>query len=814
MTENEPSELASLRQEMEALRREVRELRGEIAALKKIPPPPPRPPLWPKPPAAPAPKPAPVRIPLSSRLRDLFSAEQFIGERLLHYAGLAVLAVGILFFLIWRAAHTGPWERLLMAAAAGAALIFLGTWLLRRPPYDRLSNGIIAGGWSVLYLAAFAARHIEATRVVESPPVELALLTAVAAGMIAHALALRSRAFRLFAFGLTYFVLFLNGTDAASFGVFPLLLGASAAVAAALGHADALLASVVGFYCNFIPLFLRVMAASGDGGGWSAFSGPFLPLALGYGIPASLPVIAKARESLSRPGEEKAFDAALCLNAAAFAVLSWNMAAACFHPLPPAGAAGLSALVAAPGLLYLFSPTLRRLDVCSAVPAMGLLILAMGIARMPSPLWKMLAWSGAVSGWAWVGLRLDQRAWRASAAVMAVLTFAFYFHVAGPSEAGRRAASSALLLFSALSYLASGFYLPRLKGEPAGWELKAPDLWLHAGSAALVLALWGLLESAPFALACMALAVCGEFASGFFRRPALWGQASALSAGSGLYAFFIDFGADLPVLPGATPRLLVSLCLTAAMAYLYFFDPAPAQVADRWPLWTRSRHRAALSWLLCALGAYAVYHEFGPLLRLPVWALASTALYHLGRARQEERLKAQGLLLAMTAAVEGVFSYLLYPKALLAGPSALGTCVYWGSALLILLNLFLAKDERRPRTSADLQAPWVFSALSQGLIAFYLAKELSSYLLTLAWSFEGLAFLSLGIFLNVAELRRPALALLGVCAFKAILLDTSRLPLPQRVASLIALGVILLLSSMMYVRLGRHGEKDSSDRPG
>ena len=203
-----------------------------------------------------------------------------------------------------------------------------------------------------------------------------------------------------------------------------------------------------------------------------------------------------------------------------------------------------------------------------------------------------------------------------------------------------------------------------------------------------------------------------------------------------------------------------------------------------------------------------VYNEFDPRMRLPAWA-AWPSSYLLGAPARKTASSRRSLL---PRPVEGAVSYLLQPKALLAEPTTMNIIIYWGSALSLLLNLSLSKDAGRKLTDTDRQASWAFCCLSLAMVALYLSKELQSYHLTLALSVEGMVALLFGMALGYAELRYPALMLLGLCVFKAMAHDSSMLPLPQRVATMIVLGVILLGASMLYVRMGKRDEKDPPDR--
>ncbi|HVE14995.1 MAG TPA: DUF2339 domain-containing protein [Elusimicrobiota bacterium] len=805
MGDNDVQELresvAALRREVEQLRQELAQVRPEPARPKPLPVSPPQPPA----PKAPAPK-APALAAAPAPAKSV-STEQFVGERLLHYVGVTLLALGAAFFLVWRAAHTTPLERVLTAAGAGAALLAASAWTRKRPPYDKISNALAGGGWAILYLTVYGARAFEATRVLTDPGLELQLLAAVACGAIGHALVLGSRAFRVFCFGLSYFVLLICGRDVAGPQTYLVLHAACSALAVWSGYSDILLVSALGFCADYLPLYIRALSVGPTELGGPVFREAFATLSCAYLTQALVPLIPRARAKFLTPAEEPLWDASLCFNALSFMVLACALGSYHFPVASFSRSAALSLYLALPALAYaILLP--RRMSAGYAAPILGLLLLAAAILRLPSPMGKMLAWIAVSSLWVWIGLFLEHPAWRVSGLVMAMATYGFYFHIARHSADERRSAAMALFVFSALSYLASRYYRVWLKGEVPEWEKDAREYWLYAGTAALLLALRGVLEPPAFALSLIAVAVIAAHAAALFSRLHLWAQASALSVAAGAYALMVDYGPNLPVAGPLTPRLVVCAGLVAGMAYLLFADVVPRELSGRWTLWSADQHRAALAWSMTAVYAFAVYQEFPPRVRLPIWALSATAAYLLGRSQKQDALKAQAAVFALAAGAEGLASYAAAPGALLGGPSLPERGLYWGSALVLLGNVLLARSGTPG--PADRRISWTFSGLALAMMAVYLAREFEAYQITLAWSLTGFAYLIGGMLLDAAELRLPALGLLGLCVLKAVVLDTSKLPLPQRVASLVVLGLVLVLASAMYVRAGGHDKKDPS----
>ncbi len=723
---------------------------------------------------------------------------------MLQYVGIVILTLGIVFFLIWTAAKAGPEVRVLLAASAGAALIAAGLFAEKRPPYDRMSGTLIGGGWTTLFVTAYAAGHWSATKLLDSPATILGALFATGAGMIVHAVARRSRPLRLYAVSLTYFLMIFCGSDLPGFEAFVVLFTASAVIAVGAGEADVLVASLIGYYLNYIAVYMRTISLPPDQRTVANFIAPFLWLAIPYSIITILPLLPKARRLFE--GEQKPIaEGALCLNSVLFALAAGSMSRVYFGVPQLPRAAALSAFFAVPSILYIRSLS-KRSPAAGLNAILGLGLLAAAVFEMPDPMWKLLAWIVVSCSWVWVGLFFDQAVWRASGLLMAMLTFGLYWHVASLGGDSRRSASMALFLFTGLAYFFSRFHRLWLE-EPAPWEKSSGAMWLHAGSLALLLGLWGLLDAAPFLCVLCALVVAAEYAAQNLRRVDLWQEAVLLEYGLGVYSFFVDYGADASV-AGIPTRLLASALVVGTYAYLYFDGPVDDALAAEWSARGKSSLRAGLTWLAAAVAAFAVYREFDGRLRLPVWALWSLGLYWLGRVRRETCFIQQSVMLALFAAGEAVVTYLVYPSALLSPLNSFMAVFFWLSCAALLGGLFLAKQKRWGEpTSLDAQAAAALGFLPLALGACYLGKELDSLQLTLAWTALGLAFLIGGIALDWKELRRPALGLLGLCVAKALLWDTANLPLPYRVVSFVALGLVLLFGSSLYVRIGAKNEK-------
>ncbi|PKL39263.1 MAG: hypothetical protein CVV41_21660 [Candidatus Riflebacteria bacterium HGW-Riflebacteria-1] len=118
--------------------------------------------------------------------------ESLIGGNLMNKAGGFLLVIGLALFLNYSFASLGPWAKLAAGAAFSAILLAWGVFLEHNRGGNLMATGLIGSGWSCLYLTAFAAHGVAATKVVESPLLAVLLLIAVSLGMIIHSLRYRS----------------------------------------------------------------------------------------------------------------------------------------------------------------------------------------------------------------------------------------------------------------------------------------------------------------------------------------------------------------------------------------------------------------------------------------------------------------------------------------------------------------------------------------------------------------------------------------------------------------------------------------------
>ena len=205
------------------------------AAIPKPAPPVP-PPVLPRPVVEPPKPPAPVPSAFDRKAtarEAVFSLEQTLGANWLNKIGIAILVIGLAFFLAVKLQTWGPAGKVLCGYAVSVALLAGGVWLERKPTYRIFARGGIGGGWALAFFTTYAMHHIAAAHVIESLAADLVLMLLVAAGMVGHSLRYRSQTVTGLAFMLGFITLLTSHFESAD-GTVVFSLAASVVLAVAL----------------------------------------------------------------------------------------------------------------------------------------------------------------------------------------------------------------------------------------------------------------------------------------------------------------------------------------------------------------------------------------------------------------------------------------------------------------------------------------------------------------------------------------------------------------------------------------------------
>ena len=146
--------------------------------------------------------------PLSDRFKSALDIEEILGTNWLNKVGIALLVMGVAFFLAYEIKNLGPAGKVLVGYVVSVALLGTGIWLERSDRYRILARAGVGGGWALLFFTTYAMYHVQAAQVLQSQAVDLVLMLAVAAVMVWHTLHYRSQVVT----GLAFLLAFLTVT--------------------------------------------------------------------------------------------------------------------------------------------------------------------------------------------------------------------------------------------------------------------------------------------------------------------------------------------------------------------------------------------------------------------------------------------------------------------------------------------------------------------------------------------------------------------------------------------------------------------------
>jgi hypothetical protein len=196
-------------------------------------------------PASPVPAPIPVvqrpvpsppqlaLVPPAPSLQERLSSfnwEELLGTQVFLRVGVAVVVLGVVLFLGFVFAQMGPVGKVCMGAGAALAMILGGLYGESKDTWRTFGRVVIAGGWGVLYFSAYAMRFMVASQVIQSTPVAVALMMAVAAGAVIFSLRYHREWTTVFAFFLIYLSLGAAAMELQAPFTLPAVLIASAAL--------------------------------------------------------------------------------------------------------------------------------------------------------------------------------------------------------------------------------------------------------------------------------------------------------------------------------------------------------------------------------------------------------------------------------------------------------------------------------------------------------------------------------------------------------------------------------------------------------
>lgn len=472
-----------------------------------------------------------------------FSLEQTLGANWLNKLGIAILVVGLAFFLAYKLQTWGPGGKVLCGYCVGVALLACGVWLERKPTYRIFARGNIGGGWALTFFTTYAMYHVSAAKILQSPVLDLVLMMAVAAEMVAHSLRYRSQTVAGLAFLLGFVTLLTSHMEAAD-GTVVFSLTASLALAVALVVVTTMrhwawleLTGLIAVYLSHLAWLMQVLPEN-----HATFTEfwPSTALILIYWLIFRLAYVLRIPRDQK---EENISSLSAVLNSiGVLGLLKYQSAHPewAFWALMALGAIEM-------GLAFRVRAKRRQAFVVLSTIATVLLISAVPF-KFHGVTWPVL-WLVQAQVLAICGLRLGEPVFRRLGLLTGLVTGGVLaFHVVVPlllfrldyPDPGHHASLTVALALAATLYWIHAEVYPRLWPQIIENELEAFALriisWLGVGAAAT--AFWVALPDLWVPIGWLALVLVLGFAGHRFRAARLTLEADVLALCAGAVLFF------------------------------------------------------------------------------------------------------------------------------------------------------------------------------------------------------------------------------------------------------------------------------------
>lgn len=572
---------------------------------------------------------------------SIFSLEQTLGANWLNKLGIAILVIGLAFFLAYKLQTWGPGGKVFCGYCVSIALLAGGVWLERKPVYRIFARGGLGGGWALAFFTTYAMYHVAAAHVLSSLILDLVLMLIVAAGMVAHSLRYQSQTVTALGFLLGFITLLTSHLEAAG-GTVVFSLAASAVLAIGLVVVTTLrhwvwleLTGLMAVYLTHLVWLTRVLPENHLE--FAEFWPSTLLILLYWLIFRIAYVLRVPRDQR----EENVSSLAAVLNSiGVLGLLKYEAAHPewAFWALMALGAVEM-------GLAFQVRSRRRQAFVVLSTIATVLLVSAVPF-RFHGVSWPVL-WLVQAHVLAVCGLRLGEPVFRRLGLLAGVVTGGVLaFHDVLPlllirldsPDPGRHVSLTVALALAAALYWIHAEVYPRRWPQIAedGREALALRITSWLGAAAATAALWVALPDLWVPVGWLALVVLLGFVADWIKAKALAMQADVMAVGA-LIGLFVWDAWTAGWWDHRVPMLTAIVLIYGGMRRSTVPSGAGNYVAP------------AYSWVATLLLAFVVADISSAAALTPVWVMLGLAPFEIGCLSRKGFLRWQGFLLVALA---------------------------------------------------------------------------------------------------------------------------------------------------------------------
>ncbi len=716
-----------------------------------------------------------INLSIADRLKSSLDIEEMLGTNWLNKLGIVILVLGVAFFLAYQLKTLGPAGKVLVGFMTSGVMLGAGIWFDRKERYRILARAGIGGGWALLFFTTYAMYHVAAAQVLSSQAVDLVLMLAVAAAMVAHTLHYRSQVVTGLAFLLAFLTVAISHSNVYSLSAGAVLAAGLVVIVGRMQWFELEVFGILASYLNHY-LWLRPIIEPMQGK-----RHPFPEFAASAGILGLYWLIFRMSYVVRRPSEEqqeRVSTAAALLNTALLLALFKYQST---HPEWAFWA--LLAIGAIETLLGQLPITRRRRSAFIVLSTLGVILLIAAFPFRYSGMRLSVLWLLEAEALLLIGVWTKEVVFRRLGMLAALLVSGQMIAVDAARIFGRRMDDADLrpdfglaivfVVAAAVFYANAHWVLRRwadlFTREP---DRRVMQRLSYAAAVMLLIAAWIAFPESWTAVAWCTLGLGLSLAGPRLGFPELGYQANFLGLASLIRVLAVNLEAT-DKYHGLTLRL-VTVALVSALLYITSNWSGDSDRGRGTMIGGRlfsSGQLAALAytWSASSLLALLAWYELRSVSVADAWLAGGLVLFELGLARKKLSLRLQGYTLFAASFLRIFFVNLnaagnpgeISPRFYTTVPLALGFFyTYWR---LHESSQGLVESERKLR-AADIYC-WLGTITFAALMRFELEADwvasawaaLAFGLLAIAWSSERRVFLYQGLMVAVGVLFRTVL---------------------------------------------------------